>query len=264
MNTTKKISKFLNVPATTLRYWERIGLLDVPRSENNYREYDENTIIYIQDLNFYNNYLGVSSCNLKYLNTGDFDDIVLMLKKSESDIDYKIEQLKKQKENMNLYKGFVDYIKNTQSNTYRLGKIPFDFLVRRSTKQLIKESFYLHNQYKTFLRFDDDYKAALCDGEEPCKNPDNIYLGKNNCEMKKNYEIYEFESDSVVIECLAIEKDFPQKENNFLRIVNDISDFGFLIRNIFINPLFLLHNKFAPIACYYRCFIEVIGDGKLP
>lgn len=39
MSTIKEIAKRLNIPASTIRYYEKQGLLDIQRKNNNYREY---------------------------------------------------------------------------------------------------------------------------------------------------------------------------------------------------------------------------------
>lgn len=39
MSTIKEIAKRLNIPASTIRYYEKQGLLNIQRKNNNYREY---------------------------------------------------------------------------------------------------------------------------------------------------------------------------------------------------------------------------------
>ncbi|WP_138269529.1 MerR family transcriptional regulator, partial [Anaerofustis stercorihominis] len=48
------ISKILNIPRSTLRYWESEGLINLKRNkENDYREFDVSSIFEILDIALY-------------------------------------------------------------------------------------------------------------------------------------------------------------------------------------------------------------------
>ena len=54
-----EISKFFNVPASTLRYWEEMGVLAAKKNpENGYRIYTVSDLMTISDILFYKN-LGI-------------------------------------------------------------------------------------------------------------------------------------------------------------------------------------------------------------
>ena len=52
------ISKFFNIPTSTLRFWEKKGLLSPRKEDNNYREYSLPDLMKISDIVFYKN-LGI-------------------------------------------------------------------------------------------------------------------------------------------------------------------------------------------------------------
>lgn len=44
------VSKLLNIPKSTLRYWEQQGLIQAKRGENNYRYYDDRYVVDVSDI----------------------------------------------------------------------------------------------------------------------------------------------------------------------------------------------------------------------
>lgn len=53
-----EIAELLNIPTSTLRFWEKKGLFSIPKSDNRYRMYSYLDLIQIADIIFYRN-LGV-------------------------------------------------------------------------------------------------------------------------------------------------------------------------------------------------------------
>ena len=53
--TIGEISEILNVPTSTLRFWEEKGLFQVAKGLNSYRSYTTTDLIHIADILFYRN-----------------------------------------------------------------------------------------------------------------------------------------------------------------------------------------------------------------
>ena len=96
MYTIQELSSMLHVPASTLRYYEEIGLLlNVNRNTKNQRIYDDSHIKKIHGINCFKR-TGMSISKIlefyKYADNLDtnIDDILLLVKEQEADIQDKI------------------------------------------------------------------------------------------------------------------------------------------------------------------------------
>ena len=71
----KETSDLLGIPASTILFWERKGLLDIARSEsNNYRRFRFMDHATLTDINFYK-HMGLSLSEIKQLHTMHPDDL---------------------------------------------------------------------------------------------------------------------------------------------------------------------------------------------
>ena len=62
------ISETIGIRASTLRYWESMGLLSLQRRENNYREYAYSSLLELSDICYLRN-LGISIKAIKEYQT---------------------------------------------------------------------------------------------------------------------------------------------------------------------------------------------------
>lgn len=78
------ISETLGIPASTLRYWESMGLISLSRCDNNYREYTYSSLLDLSDI-YYLRKLGISVKAIKEYQTFSLEDskAVYLNKKTE-------------------------------------------------------------------------------------------------------------------------------------------------------------------------------------
>ncbi len=86
-----KISKIYGIPASTLRFWEKEGLISPMRNiENDYREYDlEHSFVEIGDTNFYRG-IGMSISEIKNIKSYNIESLKAAFVKSCNEIEKKI------------------------------------------------------------------------------------------------------------------------------------------------------------------------------
>lgn len=88
------ISKILNIPRSTLRYWESEGLINLKRNkENDYREFDVSSIFEILDIALYRK-LNISIKEIKKMENQNVNEIEKVLIKNKENIDKNINELK--------------------------------------------------------------------------------------------------------------------------------------------------------------------------
>ena len=90
-----QVAKFLGVPASTLRYWERQGLFRPDRnSDNSYREYTTNELILAADVSFLRQ-LGLSVEEVRRFGRSDVEEMDEMLASAQDSVSARIEELKR-------------------------------------------------------------------------------------------------------------------------------------------------------------------------
>ncbi len=75
------ISHFFDIPASTLRYWEDMGVIAPAKDQiNNYREYTVEDLMSISDVIFYKN-LGLPLKNIRQIESTTPEQLIIFLKK---------------------------------------------------------------------------------------------------------------------------------------------------------------------------------------
>lgn len=88
-------AKFIGVPASTLRYWERQGLFSPDRNPgNSYREYSLYELIAAADISFLRQ-LGLSLEEVRRYGRSEVEEMEEMLSSAQRSVDERIEELKR-------------------------------------------------------------------------------------------------------------------------------------------------------------------------
>lgn len=101
-----KLSSILDIPASTLRYWEKEGLIHFNRGENNYRTFTLPHIFEIGDVAFYRD-IAIPIEDLKKLSSADLDSVEDILIASETKLEQDIAQVQKNLERIRLRKAAI-------------------------------------------------------------------------------------------------------------------------------------------------------------
>lgn len=122
MYTIKEIARLFDINASTLRYYEEIGLLtEVGRNENNQRVYDDSHIAKLNGINcFKRTGMSIAQIQKFYEYEKDLscniDNILELVTKHEKDIIEKIEAMKKDLEHINHKVRFYSAIKKAEES----------------------------------------------------------------------------------------------------------------------------------------------------
>ena len=142
-----EISKFFDIPASTLRFWEEAGVL-VPhkRPENQYRVYTVSDLMTISDILFYKS-LGIPLKQIRDMEQMGIEahqDICVgqmeMLCQQKSALEQRMQKLQYHMEALNT-------ICQLQNNPYKEAEIDTDCIVPFELIEIEKLKQYIHNPY---------------------------------------------------------------------------------------------------------------------
>lgn len=89
------VSEALGIPSSTLRYWDKTGLINFERgSDNNYRRFSFQTMLEICDIMFYRS-LELPLSVIQKIDTMQHEEQMALFTATESALEYKINHLKK-------------------------------------------------------------------------------------------------------------------------------------------------------------------------
>jgi len=89
--TIGEVSKRLNIPASTLRFWEQEGLFSVAKSDNLYRKYTIRDLTVIADIIFFRN-LGVPISQMREIRHGSLEHYAEQLRQTQSQLQLRIRE----------------------------------------------------------------------------------------------------------------------------------------------------------------------------
>ena len=113
-----EIAEILGVPASRLRYWESVGLLDCGRqAENQYRAYEAGDLMRISDLMFYRS-LGLSIKSISEIDAMEVEGHEILCAAQESALEDQKLQLERQLQRLRRYTQALEVIQE-------LRRIPF-------------------------------------------------------------------------------------------------------------------------------------------
>lgn len=113
----KEMSKLFQVPVSTLHYWEKEGLLQVQRSENEYREYSKRNLFDIWELSLYRK-MQVPIEKLKKMNRMNIDKLENILSDTEEQLEAKIKEQTNNLKKLKEYRYNVAVWKRLESEKY--------------------------------------------------------------------------------------------------------------------------------------------------
>ncbi|MHC5249286.1 MerR family transcriptional regulator [Enterococcus sp. LJL120] len=97
--TIGEIAEELNISTYSIRFYEKEGLLDVPRSSRGIREFDEQSITSLKAILHYRN-VGMSLEDIKkiFVNFENHELSIQLLKETKTELDQKIAELEATRE----------------------------------------------------------------------------------------------------------------------------------------------------------------------
>lgn len=238
----KDISELLNVPKSTLRYWDSEGLIDLQRNDSNrYREYTRNTLVGLSDLVYYRslNMPIKEMKRLKEVNPFELKDILNQL---GEDINEEINQLLTSKlELENRLQDMETYLQLVQ-NPYKQEKIDFEKLYSFDYNSPKAWADCINDQYENIIYFEKGSKSPeICMTKTYSKESRLLWETKN---AKQTYITFP----------LAVQYGNPLA-SDFTPHFDELSKMGYETKHIFGRYLF---SAFDQRHCdFYKGYAEI-------
>lgn len=142
-----EISRFFGVPASTLRYWEDMGVLN-PRkdSENHYREYTIEDLMTISDVIFYKN-LGLQLKQIRGMESATPEQHNRLFMEKLSELEQQQKLLQQRIEKLHCHMRAIQMMDELMQNPYRETDIDTDCIVSFELIERDKLRQYIDNPY---------------------------------------------------------------------------------------------------------------------
>lgn len=154
------ISETLGIPASTLRYWESMGLISLSRCDNNYREYTYSSLLDLSDI-YYLRKLGISVKAIKEYQTFSLEDSKAVYLNKKTELEAEINSLSNTYSMLRKTLNLMDELEYIREHPYKESRPDIPFLLNHS-KLYDKEVWEKH--------FSGQYQFA------------GVRLGPPNCE----------------------------------------------------------------------------------
>lgn len=172
--TIGEVSELLNVPKSTIRFWNEQGLIHSLRhEENDYRMFSIEDIFQIYDINFYRK-LDVPIKQMKNLYGKTMEEHYETIAETEQRIEQEKKSLQRKHEEILTRKKQLKLMIDHKSEELPKEKIPFEVIVMVESEDILDSKAYLEN-YASFGGFFDFSQGkemiyGFCTGIESEKN----------------------------------------------------------------------------------------------
>lgn len=155
--TLKEVSKILNIPKSTLRYWEKEGLIRSERNlKNEYREYTTEELMIIGDIAFYRS-LHLPIKSLKNLKEQTIEDKHMFMEASYRTIEQEIKELKKTQHKIEMRMNAVHLLDALKHQKFPMSSPDFPYIYHLHMENPNTVTSYLENQNLLTIVFDEQH-----------------------------------------------------------------------------------------------------------
>ncbi len=237
-----EISSLLNIPKSTLRYWESEGLITMPRdNSNNYRKYYPGSVFTISDLAHYR-CLRMSLEDMKKLPHMTPGELSGTLTSLDQELDKKLEELYTAKEYIIRKKQHITEYEKLKECQYRQEIPDYDKIYNFSIQDNEAWSVYIRDQYQSILLFH--------------KEQEKLELGLAVPTHNNHPVIWEMDTKaSYVSFVLKVGYSNPTRDD-FTPHVTYLEQAGYEVSDIFARYLFSACDD-GKYYDYYKAFAEV-------
>lgn len=148
-----EISKLLNIPTATLRFWEDSGLFSVEKRANRYRTYTTRDIIQIADVMFYRT-LGIPVAQVRDMELGSREEYSNQLLSMREHIQEELDKYQKMKEKVERQLDHVEEVERLANVHYIPEDIPFDTVISFDYLEADKLMGYIDDPSRYVRYFD--------------------------------------------------------------------------------------------------------------
>lgn len=162
-----EVSKLLDIPEPTLRYWQEKGIFSVTTDKNNYRRYTVADLINIAEIAFYRN-IGMPVKQMEHFNQFNLADYDKTLEAVKDALEEKLRLYTSMYESAQLKQKHIKNIEYLKTVSYIYDQVPFERIVRFSYHDREKLIRYTKNpslyvRYMDTHNLDNDIRGMISD-----------------------------------------------------------------------------------------------------
>lgn len=151
--TIGEVARLLDIPESTLRFWQEKRIFDVPQDGNSYRKYTVTDLINIAEIAFYRN-IGMPVKEMEHFNNFNLRDYDKILGNVKAALEEKILMYQAMHDLVQLKSGHIRSIEELKGVDYLYGKVPFTAIARFEYSDKDKLIRYTQNP-SLYVRFMD-------------------------------------------------------------------------------------------------------------
>lgn len=160
-----EVAESLNVPESTLRYWQEKEIFDVSVGDNNYRRYTLNNLLDIAEISFYRN-IGMSIKQMNNFHSFTLSDYEKILKDVRITLEEKIQAYNNMYESVMRKANHIQTIKELREIDFKYGVVPFNNIVKfdYDDKEKLKEYAKNPSMYVRYINthdFKDEVRSII-------------------------------------------------------------------------------------------------------
>jgi len=246
-----EVSELLDIPRSTIRYWDAEGLIHAAREEENgYRLFDIDAIFQVYDINFYRK-LDIPMKQMKNLYSKSLNEMYDILAETEQRLDHEKKILEqKHKEVLSRKKQLKEMI-DSEPDKFPEEEIPFQKIVVAASDDLLYSKEYLKNYSSFVIYFPENNQNSIygfCTDEHTKELPGSQTIWQNDPAKKYVRFLLKVEVNNT-------------KNNNLSEVKDRLQKQGYRLGQT-IGQYLLTHTTKEKISFeYYRARIEV-NEGK--
>lgn len=246
-----EVSELLDIPRSTIRYWDAEGLIHAAREEENgYRLFDIDAIFQVYDINFYRK-LDIPMKQMKNLYSKSLNEMYDILAETEQRLDHEKKILEqKHKEVLSRKKQLKEMI-DSEPDKFPEEEIPFQKIVVAASDELLYSKEYLKNYSSFVIYFPENNQNSIygfCTDEHTKELPGSQTIWQNDPAKKYVRFLLKVEVNNT-------------KNNNLSEVKDRLQKQGYRLGQT-IGQYLLTHTTKEKISFeYYRAWIEV-NEGK--
>ena len=246
-----EVSELLDIPRSTIRYWDAEGLIHAAREEENgYRLFDIDAIFQVYDINFYRK-IDIPMKQMKNLYSKSLNEMYDILAETEQRLDHEKKILEqKHKEVLSRKKQLKEMI-DSEPDKFPEEEIPFQKIVVAASDDLLYSKEYLKNYSSFVIYFPENNQNSIygfCTDEHTKELPGSQTIWQNDPAKKYVRFLLKVEVNNT-------------KNNNLSEVKDRLQKQGYRLGQT-IGQYLLTHTTKEKISFeYYRAWIEV-NEGK--
>lgn len=243
-----EISHFFDIPTSTLRYWEEMGVLTPSKDQsNNYREYTIEDLMSISDVIFYKN-LGLPLKNIRQMESMTPKQHYHLFEKKLSELQRQQFELQQRMEKLRCHMEAIQTLNQLIENPYQETDIDTDCIVSFEFIEREKLLRYIENPY---------LYSRVQYSENMQMEQRGITISSSDCsiELQKSQIIWEKKSDRYITFLMKeeITNGFPNDLQRHLQLIQQKYQTGAVISRFLVCA-----QEKGKIYDFYKTFVEII------